>query len=178
VDLSQVDPRKLARGEWDERVYVGGLLVHVAKKEGLMGDDEVIVVIDPEVPVNDVLDEEGISGGLPTLLPWSTPPPSVTRGRSWAGTHAAGMSTTRARSTPAVGEDRNLNDGEATRILALVQDRHGAVTSTPRTQKTGALGSRSFMAYKPANLRSTRRPPGEHPISAGRVSMEITQQAL
>jgi len=175
VDLSQVDPRKLARGEWDECVYVGGLLVHVAKKEGLMGDDEAIVDIDPEVSVSDVLDEEGISEGLPTLLPWSTPPPSITRGQSGAGTPVASRSTTRAR---AVGEDRNPNDGGAARILDMVRDLHSAVTSTPRTQRTGGLGSRSFMAHKPANLRPTRRPPGEHPISAGRVSMESTQQAL
>lgn len=171
VDLSQVDPRKLARGEWDECVYVGGLLVHVAKKEGLMGDDEAIVDIDPEVSVSDVLEEEGISEGLPTVLAWSTPPPSTTRGRSEAGTPVAGMSTTRARSTTAVDEGGSPNNGGAARILAMVQDRHGAVTSTPRTQRTGALGSRSFMAYKPANLRSTRRSPGEHPISAGCVSI-------
>jgi hypothetical protein len=178
VDLSQVDPRKLARGEWDECVYIGGLLVHVAKKEGLMGDDEAIVDIDPEVSVSDVLEEEGVSEGLPTVLPWSTPPPSTTRGRSGAGTPVAGMSTTRARSTTAVDESRSPNDGGAAGILAMVQDRHGAVTSTPRTQRTGALGSRSFMAYKPANLRSTRRASGKHPIYAGRVSIRSTQQAL
>ena len=178
VDLSQVDPRKLARGKWDECVYVGGLLVHVAKKEGLMGDDEAIVDIDPEVSVGDVLEDEGISEGLPTLLPWSTPPPSITRGWSGASTPVAGMSTTRARSTPAVGEDRDPNDDRAARILDMVQGRHGAITSTPRTQRTGALGSKSFMAYKPATLRPTRRPPGEHPISAGTVSMESTQHAL
>ena len=59
VDLSRVDPRKLAGGEWEEcvYVYVGGLLVHVAKKEGLMGGDEAIVDIDPEVSVSDVLEE-------------------------------------------------------------------------------------------------------------------------
>jgi len=151
VDLSQVDPRKLARGEWDECAYVGGLLVHVAKKEGLMGDDEAIVDIDPEVSVSDVLDEEGISEGLPTLLPWCTPPPSITRGRSGAGTPVASMSTTRARSTPAVGADRNPNDGGAARILAMVQGRHGAIASTPRTQRTSALGSRSFMAHNLPN---------------------------
>jgi len=178
VDLSQVDPRKLARGEWDECVYVGGLLVHVAKKEGLMGDDEAIVDVDPEVSVSDVLDEEGISEGLPTLLPWSTPPPSITRGRSGAGTPVASMSTTRARSTPAVGEDRNPDDGGAARILDMVRDLHGAITSTPRIQRTGGLGSRSFMAYKPANLRPTRRPPGEHLIPVGCMSTECTQQAF
>ena len=94
VDLSQVDPRKLARGEWEECVYVGGLLVHVAKKEGLMGDEEEIVDIDREVSVSDVLEEEGVSEGLPTVLPWSTPPPSTTRGRSDAGFLVNCMSTT------------------------------------------------------------------------------------
>jgi hypothetical protein len=174
VDLSQVDPRKLARGEWDECVYVGGLLVHVAKKEGLMGGDEAIVDIDPEVSVSDVLEEEGISEGLPRVFPWSTPPPSTTRGRSEAGSPVTGMSTTRTGSATAVGEGGSPIGGGATRIIAMVQDRHGAVTSTPRTQRTGALGSRSFMAYKPADSQSTRRPPGEHPIFAVYVSVEIT----
>jgi len=178
VDLSQVDPRKLARGEWDECVYVGGLLVHVAKKEGLMGDGEAIVDIGPGVSVSDFLDEEGISEGLPTLLTWSTAPPIITRGRSGAGTPVASMSTTRARSTPAISEDRNPNDRGAARILDMVRDRHGAIASTPRIQRLGALGSKSFMAYKPANLRPTRRPPGEHLIPARSAPMGCTQQAL
>ena len=175
VDLSQVDPRKLARGEWDECVYVGGLLVHVAKKEGLMGDDEAIVDIDPEVSVSEVLEEGGITGGLPRVLQWSTPPPSTTRGRSEAGSPVAGMATTRAGSTTAVGEGRSLNGGGAARILAMVEDQHGAVTSTPRTQRTGALESRSFMAYKPASSRSTRRPSGKHPISTRYISVGSTE---
>src|SRR5258708_153483 len=91
VDLSQIDPRKLARGEWDECVYVGGLLVHIARKEGLMGDDEAIVDIDPEVSINEVLEEEGLSEGLPRVLPWSTPPPKTTRGRSEAGSPINGV---------------------------------------------------------------------------------------
>jgi len=178
VDLSQVDPRKLARGEWEECVYIGGLLVHVAKKEGLMGGEEAIVDIDPEVSVGEVLEEEGISEGLPTVLPWSTPPPSTTRGRSEAGSPVDCMSTTKIRSTTTLGEGRSPNDGGAARILAMVEDRHGAVTSTPRTQRTGALGSRSFMAYKPANSHSTRRSTGEHPISARRISVESAQEVL
>jgi hypothetical protein len=165
VDLSQVDPRKLARGEWDECVYVGGLLVHVAKKEGLMGDDEAIVDVDPEVSVSEVLEEEEISEGLPRVLPWSTPPPSTTRGRSEARSPVTGMSTTKAESTTAVGEGRNPKGGRSARIPGMVEDRHGAVTSTPRTQRAGVLGSRSFMAYRPASARSTRQLPGEHPIS-------------
>ena len=176
VDLSQVDPRKLARGEWEECVYVGGLLVHVAKKEGLMGGEEAIVDIDPGVSVSDVLEEEGISEGLPTVLPWSTPPPSTTRGRSEAGSPVDCMSTTRVRRTTTFGEGSSPNDGGAVRILAMVEDRHGAVTSTPRTQRTGAHGSRSFMAYKPTNSRSTRRSPGEYPISARCLSIGSTQQ--
>jgi len=175
VDLSQVDPRKLARGEWDECVYVGGLLVHVAKKEGLMGDDEAIVDIDPEVSVSGVLEEDEVSEGLPRVLPWSTPPPSTTRGRSEAGSPIAGMSTTRAGSITAVGEGGSSNGGGAARVLAMVQDLRGAVTSTPRTQRTGALGSRSFMAYQPAHSRSTHRPRGEHPISVRIMSIESTQ---
>jgi hypothetical protein len=161
VDLSQLDPHKLARGEWDECVYVGGLLVHVAK---LMGDDEAIVDVDPEVSVSEVLEEEGISESLPRVLPWSTPPPSTTRGRSEAGSPVTGMSTTKAESTTAVGEGRNPKGGGSARIPGMVEDRHGAVTSTPRTQRTGVLGSRSFMAFRPASARSTRQPPGEHPI--------------
>ena len=174
VDLSQVDPRKLARGEWDECVYVGGLLVHVAMKEGLMGDDEAIVDIDPEVSVSEVLEEEGISEGLPRVLPWGTPPPNTARGGSETRSPVAGVSTTGAGSTTAVGEGRSSNEGGAARVSALVKDRHGAVTSTPRIQKTGALGSKSFMAYKPASSRSTRRPSGEHPISARLKYIENT----
>jgi hypothetical protein len=171
VDLSRVDPRKLARGEWDECVYVGGLLVHVAKKEGLMGDDEAIVDVDPEVSVSEVLGEEGISEGLPRVLPWGPPPPSTTRGRSEAGSPVDGMSTTRAGSTTAVSDGRSSNGGGAARILAMVQDQRGAVTSTPRVQRTGVLGSKSFMAYRPASSRTTHQPPGEHSVSTGRVSM-------
>ena len=178
VDLSQVDPRKLARGEWEECVYVGGLLVHVAKKEGLMGGEEAIVDIDPEVSVSDVLEEEGVSEGLPTVLPWSTPPPSTTRGGYEAGSPVDCMSTARVRSTTDVGEGRSPNDGGEARVLAMVEDRHGAVTSTPRTQRTGSLGSKSFMAYKPANSHSTRRPTGEHPIPARCTSVESTQRVL
>ena len=174
VDLSQVDPRKLARGEWDECAYVGGLLVHVAKKEGLMGDDEAIVDIDPEVSVSEVLEEEGISEGLPRVLPWSTPPHSTTRGGSETRSPVVGMSTTGAGSTTAIGEGRSSNGGGAARVSAMVPDRYGAVTSTPRTQRTGALGSRSFMAYKPASWRSTRRPSGEHPIFTRCRSIENT----
>ena len=175
VDLSQVDPRKLARGEWDECVYVGGLLVHVAKKEGLMGDDEAIVDIDPEVSVSEVLEEEGISEGLPRVLPWSTPPSSTTRGRSETRSPVAGASTTVAGSTTAVGERRRSSGGGAARVSDLFKEKNGAVTSTPRTQKTGALGSRSFMAYKPASSRSTRWPSGEHPIFIRYRSIENTQ---
>ena len=43
----------MTRGEWEECVYVGGLFVHVAKKEGLMGVAKTIVYIDPEVSVSD-----------------------------------------------------------------------------------------------------------------------------
>jgi len=129
VDLSQVDPRKLARGEWDECVYVPTRPLWISTPKSL----SVMSWTRGE--------------GLPTLLPWSTPPPSIARGRSGAGTPVASMSTTRAR---AVGEDRNPNDGGAARILDMVQDRHGAVTST------GGLGSSSFMAYERGLLADLR----------------------
>ena len=81
-----MDPRKLARGEWNECVYVGGLLVHVAKKEDLVGDDEAMVDVDPEVSVSEGLKEEGISsarayrGGYFRGALRCPPLPSTTRG--------------------------------------------------------------------------------------------------
>lgn len=40
VGLSEIDPRKLAAGEWDEVVYVGQLLCWLGKKRGLIRDSK------------------------------------------------------------------------------------------------------------------------------------------
>jgi hypothetical protein len=45
-DLSAIDPRRVAQGEWEEIKYVGKLLLLVAKRVGLLGVDE-IVDLDP-----------------------------------------------------------------------------------------------------------------------------------
>ena len=136
-----------------------------------MGDGEAIVDVDPEVSIS-VLEEEGISEGLPRVLLWGIPPPSTTRGRSEARLLVAGISATGAGSTTAVGEGRRANKGGAARVSALIQDINVTVTSSPRIQKTGALGSKSLMAYMPASSQSTRRPSGEHPISMRFKSIE------
>ena len=123
VDLSQVDPhpRKLSRGEWNECVYIGGLLVHVAKREGFMVD-EAIVEVDPEVSVSDVLEEEAVSEGLPRALP---------------------LSTTRAGITTAVGEDRSSNGGRVTTVLA------GSTWCSDKHPTSSEDWNTWIVAYKP-----------------------------
>jgi hypothetical protein len=44
IDLSNVDPRRLARGEWEEVVYVGILLVRVAKGVGMLEADNFNII--------------------------------------------------------------------------------------------------------------------------------------
>ena len=48
VGLSQVDPRKLAVGEWDEVVFVGELLCWLGKQRGLLPPETVEILRDVE----------------------------------------------------------------------------------------------------------------------------------
>ncbi|CAG8781301.1 9715_t:CDS:2, partial [Acaulospora colombiana] len=53
-DLSSIDPRRLARGEFKEVAYVGGLLVQVAKQSGMLSQDqEEIIDVDPNSSYSD-----------------------------------------------------------------------------------------------------------------------------
>ncbi|KIM26562.1 hypothetical protein M408DRAFT_330519 [Serendipita vermifera MAFF 305830] len=44
LDLSDIEPRRLARGEWEEVVYVGTLLVRVAKQVGVLEVDAIDII--------------------------------------------------------------------------------------------------------------------------------------
>jgi hypothetical protein len=58
-DLSSIDPRRLARGELKEVAYVGGLLVQVAKQNGMLSHaGEEVIDVDPESSYSDsVIDD-------------------------------------------------------------------------------------------------------------------------
>ena len=77
IDLSDVDPRRLARGEWREVVYVGLLLIQVATQVGLLEPEALdIIDLDPDATTSQIGSE--VPTGLPPLprkLRTPSPPP-------------------------------------------------------------------------------------------------------
>ncbi|KAG8772763.1 hypothetical protein FRC15_002521, partial [Serendipita sp. 397] len=61
MDLSNIDPQRLAEGDWDEVVYVGGLLVTVAQQQGLLTAEEIID-LDPNSSISQVASESSLFG--------------------------------------------------------------------------------------------------------------------
>ncbi|KAG8749242.1 hypothetical protein FRC14_001581, partial [Serendipita sp. 396] len=59
MDLSNIDPQRLAEGDWDEVVYVGGLLVTVAQQQGLLTAEEIID-LDPNSSISQVASESSL----------------------------------------------------------------------------------------------------------------------
>jgi hypothetical protein len=77
IDLSNVDPRRLARGEWEEVVYMGILLVRVAKGVGMLEADHInIVDLGPDATSSQIDSEEHsrLSRFRPVSLTPSPPP--------------------------------------------------------------------------------------------------------
>ncbi|KAG8820768.1 hypothetical protein FRC17_010062 [Serendipita sp. 399] len=63
IDLSDIDPQRLAEGEWDEVVYIGELLVTVAQQQGLLVAEE-IVDLDPSFSTSQIGSESSFFGPL------------------------------------------------------------------------------------------------------------------
>lgn len=133
VDLSQVDPRRLANGEWDEVIYIARILVHVARRSRLMGDDEAIVDVDPDLTsVTQVLEDDMLAERLPLQMT-----PSISSRPSGSPTRVDEQSSWR---TALVHHGSERSTG--TRRLSVTETNSNDL---PRHNST----SSSFMTHRP-----------------------------
>jgi hypothetical protein len=153
IDLSSIDPRRLARGEWEEVVRIGVLLVRVAKGVGMLEADSFnIIDLKPDATSGQFVSEANFR---PSISPIATasrtpspPPPRAPRSNP-------AQSTTRvtgfASSPPLPSVEKMPNGGEKR------NPRPPENESTPpsRTRKP------SYMTYRP--LASPPRPTQTQP---------------
>lgn len=128
LDLSDVDPRRLARGEWKEVVYTGILLVRVAKQARMLEPDAFdIIDLDPDATASQIGSE--VTREL-SHTPHSSSPPPAGRSRP-----------VRAISPPVpITPTRNVRNN-VERKTPRPPERESTPPST--TRKT------SYMTYRP-----------------------------
>jgi len=97
IDLSDVDPRRLARGEWEEVVYIGILLIRVAKDVGMLDADAFdIIDLDPDATssqINSQAASDSFVSSPVSRSPPRLPPRSLQRKGAHASVHTTHFSS-------------------------------------------------------------------------------------